>query len=464
MKTNEIDTAKERFGILDNVPLGLFVIKEDFIALHWNFQMEEWTGISRDKILGRNLTDKFPHLNQPKYLNRIKIIFQGGPPAIFSSLLHQYIIPSPLSDGRFRTQDTMIITLPAQVMNKFYALFIIQDVTELTNRINGYKEMRDQARLEVVKREKAEEELKKYSHNLEEMVEERTAELNRALNDLQETQSKLFQSEKMASIGQLAAGVAHEINNPTGFISSNLTSLAEYISDTNALCVQYRDLVSDLKENNPIEECRNSISEKLNRIDALEREVDIDFILDDSPALVKECREGTERIKKIVNDLKNFAHPGNDKLQLADINQSIDSTLNIVWNELKYKTTVTKDYGDLPKVQCYPQQLNQVFMNLLVNAAQAIEKQGEIRIETRHMDGFVEINISDTGVGITDEDLAKVFDPFFTTKEVGKGTGLGLNVSYNIVHKHNGTIDVKSKVGEGTTFRIRIPGETMGHP
>jgi two-component system NtrC family sensor kinase len=135
----------------------------------------------------------------------------------------------------------------------------------------------------------------------------------------------------------------------------------------------------------------------------------------------------------------------------------MDSTLNVVWNELKYKATVRKEYGELPEVQCYPQQLNQVFMNLLVNAAQAIKTKGEITIRTRLVDGDVEISIGDTGGGIPPEHLARIFDPFFTTKEVGKGTGLGLNVAYNIVKKHHGAIDVTSKVGEGTTFTIRLP-------
>jgi len=271
--------------------------------------------------------------------------------------------------------------------------------------------------------------------------------------------SQLLQSEKMASIGQLAAGVAHEINNPTGFVSSNLKTLSDYQDDIIMLIEQYRRLTTALKENMAIAEYPPPISEQLERIADLEAEVDIDFVLNDISDLVKESREGTERIKKIVLDLKDFAHPGEDRPQLADINRNIESTLNVVWNELKYKTTVTKDYGDLPEVECYPQQLNQVFVNLLVNAAQAIEKQGEIKIVTGADDGYVEIRISDTGKGIPEENLSKIFDPFFTTKEVGKGTGLGLNVAYNIIKKHNGTIDVESTVGKGTTFTIRIPAQ-----
>lgn len=303
-----------------------------------------------------------------------------------------------------------------------------------------------------------------YCENLEQMVSDRTAALQKskgefeeALARLKDTQAHMIQSEKMASIGQLAAGVAHEINNPTGFVSSNLKTLSDYERDFSPLIEQYKRLVEDLKDIMAREKCCAALSEQVARIVALEDEIDMDFILGDMKSLIEESREGTERIKKIVLDLKDFAHPGEDKLQSADINQCLESTLNVVWNELKYKTTVTKAYGDLPIMQCYPHQLNQVFMNLLINAAQAIEKKGEITVSTRADDGHVEIEISDTGAGISDENLSKIFDPFFTTKGVGKGTGLGLNVSYNIIKKHKGTLDVNSTVGKGATFKIRIP-------
>jgi len=278
--------------------------------------------------------------------------------------------------------------------------------------------------------------------------------------ELEDSQKKanaqLLQSEKMVSIGQLAAGVAHEINNPTGFVSSNLKTLTDYQNDINNLIKHYRKLVTNLKKTNR-EHLSSSTEKQLEQIASLEDEADIDFILEDIMDLISDCKEGTERIKKIVIDLKDFAHPGEDKIQSADINGGIETTLNVVWNELKYKATVNKELGKLPMVNCYPQQLNQVFMNLFVNAAQAIEKQGEISIVTRADDGFVEITIGDTGSGIDKEYLSRIFDPFFTTKDVGKGTGLGLNVAYNIIKKHNGTIDVKSQVGKGTVFKIRIP-------
>jgi PAS domain S-box-containing protein len=286
------------------------------------------------------------------------------------------------------------------------------------------------------------------------------SELKQAEEERKQIEAQLFQSEKMASIGQLAAGVAHEINNPTGFVSSNLKTLSEYIEDISSLLKEYRKLFAKLKQNSGIDDLAG-IPEHLKRITAIEEEADFEFVLKDIFELIEESREGTERIKKIVQDLKDFAHPGEDKPKFADINKNMDSTVNVVWNELKYKADVAKDYGELPRVQCYPQLLNQVFMNLLVNAAQSIEKHGRIRIKTRADNGYVEIKISDTGPGIPKENLHRIFDPFYTTKDVGKGTGLGLNVAYNIIKKHHGKIDVKSDVGKGTTFTVRIPTEQL---
>ncbi len=283
-----------------------------------------------------------------------------------------------------------------------------------------------------------------------------TSEIKQAENERRAIESQLLQSDKLASIGQLAAGIAHEINNPTGFVSSNLSTLSDYMKDIHGLIVEYRRLITALGGDKDHGESSH-YSGFIERIKALEKESDINFILNDISHLIAESYEGTDKIKKIIQDLKDFAHPGEDKLKYADINKNLDSTLNVVWNELKYKAKVIKDYGDLPDVKCYPQQLNQVFANLLVNAAQAIERQGEIKIITHSVNEHVEVFISDTGSGIPPENLPKIFDPFYTTKEVGKGTGLGLNVSYNIIKKHGGTIDVESTVGAGTTFKICIP-------
>lgn len=289
-------------------------------------------------------------------------------------------------------------------------------------------------------------------------IEEKNKKLEQTLKKLEETQAQILQSEKMASIGQLAAGVAHEINNPTGFVSSNLKTLIDYQKDLNDLVKMYRGFLSNLNEKWE-GRAPETVMAEVEKIAAHEEEVDIEFVQEDIMDLINDCREGTDRIKKIVIDLKDFAHPGEDRIQSTDINKGLESTLNVVNNEIKYVATVKKDFGDISPVDAYPQQLNQVFMNILVNAAQAIEVKGEISIKTRDVDGFVKITLSDTGSGISKENLSKIFDPFFTTKDVGKGTGLGMNIAYNIINKHNGTISVESEVGKGTTFTILLPKE-----
>lgn len=290
-------------------------------------------------------------------------------------------------------------------------------------------------------------------------VEAKNLKLENTLKRLEETQTQMLQSEKMASIGQLAAGVAHEINNPTGFVSSNLKTLKDYQEDIGELIEKYQDIIAKTQGDDVNNQLPNEIQASIQEVVALEKDIDIEFLMEDITDLIGDCREGTDRIKKIVMDLKDFAHPGEDKVQSIDINKGLDSTLNVVNNEVKYKASVHKEYGDIPTIKGYPQQLNQVFMNILVNAAQAIDKKGDIYLKTAIEGDHVVVLISDTGCGISEDNLSKIFDPFFTTKDVGKGTGLGMNIAYNIIQKHNGTIDVDSTVGEGTQFTIRIPSE-----
>lgn len=264
---------------------------------------------------------------------------------------------------------------------------------------------------------------------------------------------QLTQTDKLASIGQLAAGIAHEINNPVGYVTSNLNSLEEYLADIRKLIELDQTLIQRL-DATTLPENLAEMAEK-----ALEyaRNIDIDFLQKDMDELIKDCIDGLERIKKIVIDLKDFAHPGKKDIESVDINACIETTLNVAANELKYKTTVHKDLQAVPLINGIPQQLNQVFLNILVNAAQAIEEKGDIRIKTRQENNNVFISISDTGCGIAPEHISKIFDPFFTTKEVGKGTGLGMNIAYNIIQQHGGGISVKSEKGKGTTFTVTLP-------
>ncbi len=264
---------------------------------------------------------------------------------------------------------------------------------------------------------------------------------------LEEAHNQLLQSEKMASIGQLAAGVAHELNNPIGFVHSNLGTLDGYVHDLMAIIAAYEAQNTTQADSHQRENMRHIIEER-----------DFSFIKDDIFSLLDESKDGLSRVRKIVQDLKSFSRVGEQEWKEADLHQGIDSTLNIVWNELKYKVKVVKDYGDIPHVFCLVSQLNQVFMNLLVNAGHAIEAQGTITIRTRRRgDDGVSIEISDTGKGISPEHLNRIFEPFFTTKPVGKGTGLGLSLSYSIIERHQGHIEVDSQEGAGSTFRILIP-------
>ncbi|HEY0268631.1 MAG TPA: ATP-binding protein [Methyloradius sp.] len=274
-------------------------------------------------------------------------------------------------------------------------------------------------------------------------------DLNEAYVKLQSLQGQLLQAEKMASIGQLAAGVAHEINNPIGYVYSNLGSLQKYLDDIFRVMDVYEKAEPHLAGN----------ADVLAGIHAIKAKADIAFIREDVAALMSESREGITRVKKIVQDLKDFSHADSEEeWQLADIRHGMESTLNIVNNEIKYKADVIKEYADIPDIECLPPQLNQVFMNLFVNAAHAMEEQrGTITIRTGVKDDNVWIEVKDTGKGIAPENLNRIFDPFFTTKPVGTGTGLGLSVSYSIIKKHHGSIDVSSEVGIGTTFRILLP-------
>jgi len=276
---------------------------------------------------------------------------------------------------------------------------------------------------------------------------QRLVELQRLNADLEAAQNQLLQSEKMASIGQLAAGVAHEINNPIGYVYSNLGTLEKYVQDTFALLDLY-------------EQAESSIADDAMRaqLKATKDRLDIAFLKEDLRDLMAESKDGITRVKKIVQNLKDFSHVDtSDEFHFSDLHQGLDSTLNIVNNEIKYKADVVKEYGELPEVECLASQLNQVFMNLLVNAAHAIEERGTITIRTGRQGGEVWVDVADTGKGIAAENLKKIFDPFFTTKPIGKGTGLGLSLSYGIVQKHHGRIEVHSEVGKGTTFRVWLP-------
>src|SRR5690606_20754589 len=278
-------------------------------------------------------------------------------------------------------------------------------------------------------------------------LQRRHDELQAAHHRLAGTQEQLLQSEKMASIGLLAAGVAHEINNPIGYVHSNLGTLQEYIGALFAL-IECQD--EALASPDP-DTARQAVRDQRERLH-------IDFILGDLPKLLAGSRERIERVTKIVQDLKEFSYVGRgDPMRPSDLHKGLESTLNIVWNDLKYKVRVEKHYGELPLVECHLSEINQVLVSLLINAGQAIDNRGTIVLATGAEDGEAWISIADSGCGIPAEALPRIFDPFFTSKPIGRGTGLGLAIAYSIISKHHGRIEVSSEVGVGSTFRVVLP-------
>jgi PAS domain S-box-containing protein len=279
------------------------------------------------------------------------------------------------------------------------------------------------------------------------------------LSEATQLRSHVLQTEKMASIGQLAAGVAHEINNPMGFIHANLFQMAEYVGDLRNAWSRVEALQKAV-EAGDVENVHAAAAELATAVE----EAEVSYVLSDLTKAIRESQEGSERIRHIVQDLRDFSHQDTGERVLSDVNQCLDSTANIVWPMMKHLVVLEKSYADLPEVPCYPMQLKQVFMNLLVNAFQAIEERvgesgevGTIALSTERRGEGVLVAVRDTGVGIAPEHLDRIFDPFFTTKSVGAGTGLVLSTSFNIVQRHGGALTVESTLGEGSTFHLFLP-------
>ncbi len=341
--------------------------------------------------------------------------------------------------GRTQTLRACVWRVDARL--RVLAEFDIEDLERLNDTVLELN--RDYADTQL---ELAQTNLKLQQHQSQ--LEQLVAKLTTTNAELKQAQNQLLQSEKLSSIGHLAAGVAHEINNPIGFVTSNFGTLKHYVDDMLSVINAY-DSVAASNSPSP---------DRFAAVNSLKVVVELDYLKGDVLPLLAETQQGLDRVKRIVQALKDFSRiDAVETWKEDDILQGIESTLSVVWNELKHNCDVRKEYGELPPVECVLPHLNQVFMNLLVNAAQAIEGQGVVTIRTGRKGAEVWVEITDTGKGISDEVLAHIFDPFFTTKPVGKGTGLGLSVSYGIVERHHGRIEVDSDVGKGTTFRVCLP-------
>jgi PAS domain S-box-containing protein len=430
-RTSQLRVSEEGYRrIVDTAREGIWEIGPDFLISFVNARISELFGYSEKELLGRAASDFMFNEDMSDHL-RIMERCRKGMPENF--------------ERRFRRKDGVTV----------WTLVSATPIVDDEHRFIGSIAMLT----DITERKRAEDDLRKSYDELENKVIERTADLQTAntslkaekarqeelIRKLAEAHSQLLQSEKMASIGQLAAGVAHEINNPIGFVDSNLGTLKLYVGNLlMALSVYEKNEAEMTVETQAV-------------LAILKEKIDLVYLREDVANLLSESVDGLQRVKRIVQDLKDFSHVDESEKQSANLELGLDSTLNVIWNELKYKAKVVKEYAGIPNIMCMPAQLNQVFMNLLMNAGQAIEDKGTITIRTGQQGKNVWVEVEDTGKGIKPEHLERIFDPFFTTKPVGKGTGLGLSLSYGIIQKHGGRIEVKSEVGSGAVFRVLLP-------
>ncbi len=432
-----LDALKEselRFRHLsDSVPVLIWVCDAKGRMVYLNTHWSRVTGHAPEQLRHEGWIDLIHPEDRPGHLTAVDDGLKGRQPFTYEIRLRQ-------EDGHYRWYQESAVPRHSP-QGEFLGL--IGSATDINARKRAEEILlHARSRLEAeVTRQTAE------LRDTNERLEREKAEQRNLIQRLQDAQDQLLQSEKMASIGQLAAGVAHEINNPVGYIASNLSTLEEYARNL----IQLIDLCAEAEGLLPATERE--------RLDRARMQMDFDFMRQDLIELIRESLQGTDRVKRIVQDLKDFSHVDESEWQLADLHKGLTSTLNVVHNELKYKAEVILELGELPAINCLAAQINQVFMNLLVNAGQAIEEKGTITIRTGVRDDWVWIEVADTGSGIPAENLSRLFEPFFTTKPVGKGTGLGLSVSYSIVAKHGGRIEVESEPGQGSVFRIWLPVE-----
>lgn len=267
------------------------------------------------------------------------------------------------------------------------------------------------------------------------------------MSQILENPEQLAHMEKMASLGSLTAGIAHELNNPINFVSSNIAPLRRDIEDLLDILERYCSL-------SPKD---GRLAEKIAEIEDMRDELDLDYIVDEIYQLLDSIADGAERTATIVKDLKNYSRIDKNEYRLSDIHEGIESTLTLLFNQVKNNIKIEKNYQDIPEIECLPGQLNQVWMNISANAIQAMHSGGTLRVTTSHDDDYVYVTLADNGVGMSDEVKDRIFEAFFTTKDIGEGTGLGMSISASIIEKHHGEISLESEEGKGTSFTIKLP-------
>ena len=413
--------------IVERIEVGVFAVDRDCRVVLWNRFMATHSKRAAADVVGKNIFECFPELPRKWLERKIESVFVLKNYAFTSweqrPFLFHFHHNRPITGGVDAMRQNC--TLLPQKNSAGEVELVCLTLADFTDTAM-FQGRLSEVIAELEKKKSAQQEL---------------------IKKLEDAQGQLLQSEKMASVGQLAAGVAHEINNPIGFINSNLGSLKGQIKDLLSVIAAYELAETALAE-------RPDLLESIKNAKAA---ADLEFMRDDIQSLIAESLEGVLRVKKIVENLKDFSRVDTTEWQFANLENGLESTLNIVWNEIKYKAEVKKEYGGLPEIECIASQVNQVFMNLLVNAAHAINERGLITLRTGSDNEMVWVEVEDTGSGIKAEHLNRIFEPFFTTKPVGKGTGLGLSLAYGIIQRHHGRIDVRSDVGVGTVFRVSLP-------
>lgn len=404
-------------ALIEQIEIGIIILDADLCIEYWNPFISQGSRKTLEQARHQPLTQIFPEADTPRFSKMVAQAREQGQHVYTQWRDNPYLIHLPYKPSveprALMLQSTLLFSFQSLEGQQCFGL-LLYDTTALALA----NEQLDAA-LQALSGKQAEQE--------------------QLIRRLEQANAQLMQSEKLAAIGQLAAGVAHEINNPIGYVFSNLKSLAGYVRDL----LRIIDAVDG--------------AASLDEVRQLKRSLEYDYIRNDVEALIGESEDGIERVKRIITALKDFSHMEEDEFQLAELHRGLETTLNMVNNELKYKADVIKEYGQLPEIECIPSQINQVLMNLLVNAAHAIEHFGRITLRSGHEGGWVWLEVEDNGAGIAPHLLNRIYEPFFTTKPIGKGTGLGLSLSYNIVQKHHGRIEVNSEPGQGTRFRVWLP-------
>ncbi|MCO8165611.1 ATP-binding protein [Pseudomonas sp. 21LCFQ010] len=425
MTDNKAISRETLESMLKAINMGVLLVDKEYKILFSNHFMSINSGRPAEALLGHTLFEAFPELPERWTRQKINSVFTLQNFAFTSWQQRPHL---------FNFGSTRPISGSVRHMYQNCTFFPVQDADGGSLGVGlAISDATDAAarQLELAQ--------------LNELLETEKSAQACLIARLEEAQAQLLQSEKMAAIGQLAAGVAHEINNPIGFVSSNVNSLSGYLADLFALIDAY-ELACDVSndQNHP-------------ELAMLRDKTDYKFLRQDIDDLLVESIDGLDRVNRIVKDLREFSHVDSCEWQLADLHKGLDSTLNVIWNEIKFKAQVIKYYGDIEPIECMGSQINQVFMNLIINASHAVGAHGEIIISSGREGNGVFIEVADNGHGIPADIQNRIFEPFFTTKPVGMGSGLGLSLSYNIVVKHHGKLTVESEPGRGSCFRIWLP-------